>query len=105
MEMATDVLILQARAQKQSCGVNGTASHHDLLAPHQHAVPFFRPGLDAGGATTLDADFFCARLNDKFGAVLLGVGQPCLGGGLLGADGATVAAIAADFPLFAADDV
>src|SRR5579862_7638090 len=84
--------------------MDGAAGHDDRFTFDDDAVARFGAGFDAGGGA-LHANTFRAGIYNKPCAVALGVAEPGLGGGLLGADGTAIAAIATQAALFEANDV
>ena len=103
--MPADVFVAEPGTKEERRCVEGTASADDCFAANAHAVALFRTCLYAGRRAGLDSNVPGARLDDKSGAVFLRIREPRFRRRLLGAEGAAVAAVTANFSLVAADNV
>ncbi len=94
-EMATDVLVLEPRTPQEGGSVDGTGRHHHGSRPNGHLVAIGGPGLDTLGPALLDGYSLGTGAHQDASPSPPCVGQPRLGGRLLGSGQAAERAVPA----------
>ena len=102
MQMPPNMFAIESRSQQQRRRMNRSARHHHHFAFHADAMSAFRNRLHSRRRARFDSNPLRPGSHQYPRALRLRIRQPRFRGRLFRANGASISAVAANFPLIAA---